>query len=621
MVFFQKNLMMIPVIYVISGILLWLVCHEIVNEIFNHRLKKRLPDFTPREIKERIRYYVQPECQSLDPDQSKEVQHRVTIRNDLHTVIDKELTGNMAHKTVMLLADTGMGNTTFLFNYFVHYVRKPHKSFRMEFIPFGFGSLKERLKSIPLPKKTILLLDAFDEDSLAIKEPVRRLMEIMEWTKDFHRVVMTCRTEFFPGNEDWSKRSEPTNEHGDRLDDVLYRLYLSPLNDVQIQTYLQQRYAIWHRKRRKKAQGLLDQMASDIPLRPIFFPFLDDLIHSNQSFKNFYQIYSTVFDAWLDREQRIANYKDNLRKFCIQVAIELLTHPGNSGAMRIPLHEIEPIARLFHIPLSEWKPSDRSLILRDRENCFKFRHRSILEFLFAEGVILNDERTFQLPVEDWTEMVKDFVFDGLDGKPWRFPIYFLPFSGPGIRMAESGKRVQVKPFEISIYPITNREYEEFDPDHCEKRDEYSDKDDQPVVNISYEDAERYCHWLSEKLGRIYRLPNEAEWEFAASGGGRRLYPWGNDKPDDERANYMDSEIMKTVSVCSYPQGMTPEGLYHLAGNVWEWCDDWFDEKKQSRVIRGGSFYDLEENLRCGARLGFDRKECVPYIGFRIVREV
>ena len=190
-----------------------------------------------------------------------------------------------------------------------------------------------------------------------------------------------------------------------------------------------------------------------------------------------------------------------------------------------------------------------------------------------------------------------------------------------MRIGETGKKVQVKPFEMSIYSVTNREFEAFDPSHREKRTEYSERDDQPVVNISWEEANQYCEWLSEKMGGNYRLPNEAEWEFAASGGSQRMYPWGNEKPNNDRANYIDSKIMKTKPVRSYLFGMTPEGLYNLAGNVWEWCDDWYDKKKNSRVIRGGSFYDLQDYLRCVVRLGSAQSERVHYIGFRVVRDV
>ena len=180
-------------------------------------------------------------------------------------------------------------------------------------------------------------------------------------------------------------------------------------------------------------------------------------------------------------------------------------------------------------------------------------------------------------------------------------IKLIEFQGGKFIFSVTGKEVEVKPFAMAIYLVTNREYEEFDLSHREKRDHYSDQDDQPVIYVSYEDAVRYCRWLKEKTGEDYRLPTEVEWEFAAGGGGKRKYPWGDEEPDPKRANYWESMVGKTTPVNSYPLGMTPEGLFDMAGNVWEWCDDWHNKEQCCRVVRGGAFYFYRSLLRCAAR--------------------
>jgi len=154
------------------------------------------------------------------------------------------------------------------------------------------------------------------------------------------------------------------------------------------------------------------------------------------------------------------------------------------------------------------------------------------------------------------------------------------------------------------------------------------KDEQPVVGVSWFGARAYCLWLSMLSGEEYRLPTEQEWEWAA--GGRREepakvlkvkeYPWG-DKPEPtpKHANYGNHEGA-TTPVGRYPDGATPEGLYDMAGNVWEWMEDWYDSDKDMKALRGGSWYGLPESLRCHVRDDFLNPVFrVGYYGFRVVR--
>jgi formylglycine-generating enzyme required for sulfatase activity len=155
------------------------------------------------------------------------------------------------------------------------------------------------------------------------------------------------------------------------------------------------------------------------------------------------------------------------------------------------------------------------------------------------------------------------------------------------------------------------------------------KDDQPVVGVTWYAAKAYCLWLSllESEGgqvNIYRLPEEVEWEYAAAGKEGRQYPWGNAEPTAKLANY-DSNEGATTPVGRYPDGATPEGLYDMAGNVWEWMEDWYDKNasdkyvSSARALRGGSWFNGPDLLRCSAR--YVNHPAIRYyvIGFRVVR--
>lgn len=184
---------------------------------------------------------------------------------------------------------------------------------------------------------------------------------------------------------------------------------------------------------------------------------------------------------------------------------------------------------------------------------------------------------------------------------------YVLINGGSYVMGETKKKVKVAPFYMAKYPVTNLLYRIFIKETGYKEPKYFDdkrfnSDNQPVVGLTWHDAVAYCKWLSESngKGKIFRLPTEEEWEWAA-GGGTRTYPWGEDEPTNEHANYRNN-VGYTTPVGSYPKGATPEGLFDMAGNVCEWTDSWFNEKGEFRVLRGGSWiYGNVISLRCAYR--------------------
>jgi len=168
---------------------------------------------------------------------------------------------------------------------------------------------------------------------------------------------------------------------------------------------------------------------------------------------------------------------------------------------------------------------------------------------------------------------------------------------------------------MAKYPITNKEYEKFDPYH--QRCKCSDLDNQPVVYVSWDDACAYCEWLTRLTKKEYRLPFSVEWEMVASGNGKRKYPWGDNEPTKNHANF-NNNIGHTTIVGNFQEGATPEGLFGMAGNVWEWCVDLYDENQNFRVLRGGSWDNLEIYLPCSFRLWLNPGIRGDNVGFRVV---
>jgi formylglycine-generating enzyme required for sulfatase activity len=138
-----------------------------------------------------------------------------------------------------------------------------------------------------------------------------------------------------------------------------------------------------------------------------------------------------------------------------------------------------------------------------------------------------------------------------------------------------------------------------------------------------EQAEAYCQRWSERAGRTIRLPNEDEWYCAAGGSGprKREYPWGDDEPEGDRANF-GFEAKHVTPAGLFPCGGTPgTGILDLAGSVWEWTASPYEESRRARVVRGGSFDLNAWYLRAAYRIDFVPGRRIVYFGFRCIREV
>ena len=212
------------------------------------------------------------------------------------------------------------------------------------------------------------------------------------------------------------------------------------------------------------------------------------------------------------------------------------------------------------------------------------------------------------------------------------------------KIEQPQRKVFLKTYAIDRYEVTNSEYTRCVAAGVCKETPFLRKEPfnaplQPVVGVMYEDAEAYCRWVGK------RMPTEAEWEKAARGTDRRLFPWGWES-DCSRASHTEglgydcreTQPRHPMPVGSFPQGKSPYGVYDMAGNVWEWVSDYFSDAGYTglprknptgpppspegwRVLRGGSWSDGIVDLRAASRVcSCAAPEYLNALGFRCARD-
>jgi len=219
------------------------------------------------------------------------------------------------------------------------------------------------------------------------------------------------------------------------------------------------------------------------------------------------------------------------------------------------------------------------------------------------------------------------------------------------RSSEEGPRhrVDIRPFAMGRTEVTFADYDRFAEATGRERpqDNGWGRGDRPVINVSWKDAGDYATWLSDQTGQEYRLPSEAEWEYAARGGTDTPF-WTGGCIDTDQANYDGNYDyggcgaktglyrQQPLPAGSLPQN--PFGLYDVAGNAWEWVADcWHDNYLEGapadggawlesnggdcarRVLRGGSWLDFPRSLRSAFRYGDTAVVANVYVGFRLAR--
>lgn len=378
-------------------------------------------DLYPAEvIKNATRYYVRPDASSIDLVQELEAGiNIVATREDLFKAVERFIDEESLHHHMLLLADSGMGKSSFVLNYYAHNQRRLRQRYKLAVIPLGNANALDMINKIDhsTRKEVILFLDAFDEDLAAVKNYWQRLDSIMQACGGFRRVLITCRTQFFPKDSAIPQlammivgpRSGPAHY-------TFWHLYIAPFSDAQVDQYLRLRFGAWPSRAKKKARTLVKKVPK-LTIRPLLLSYITDLLETEEPVRSTWDIYKVLISKWYEREKGFWEEPRNLEIFSEEVAVQLylgfLQH-GYDRVERVVITNIVANSLSSIKEIDEWKATSRSLLHRDAKGNWKFAHRSIMEFLFLKKYFEGDERCRG---REWTDQMKKFVLErDADGK-------------------------------------------------------------------------------------------------------------------------------------------------------------------------------------------------------------
>jgi len=709
-------------------------------------------------------YYIEPECQDSNPaDHSKE-DYPVTKSPIMKRIDDffQYVPVQQGENQMIILSDAGMGKTALLTMIkLLHLTAFWPEDKDCVLKKLGKTTLNEVAK-IENKRDTILLLDSLDEDTEAFGKVQGRLISILKATQQFHKTIITCRTQFFKAE------SDPFNRPGIVMISgfVCMAKYLSFFSVQKVEEYLIKRFPpkylfFTDKQKIAEAQKVIAKMGL-LRCRPMLLSHIEDLMAMRQikGKDSEYHVYDALVKSWLNRQETKPDTKVSAKELlpaCIILAAVMQIREKRSISEQDLDALIEKIKDVF--PVTKIDIKGKSLINRNSDGDYCFSHFSIQEFLVAKMLLEKPEGKFWFtPKQNHKIRMTDFIvrmmlvlgkvpnfvelldFKGMnlvnaDLKGIQLPgadLSGIDLSGADLRNANlrganlsnakfDGAKLESSQYEpvfsfreklgmIFVYippgefmmgspenepgrydnetlhkvnlskgfymqttTVTVAHWKAFvsetgykseaetgggayawtgtewkkDKDKNWKNPGFEQTEQCPVTCVSWNDAQEFVKWLNLKEGSDkYRLPTEAEWEYACRAGTTTPFHFGKCLSTDQ-ANYDGNYPLegcpkgifrkKTVPVGSFAPNAW--GLYDMHGNVWEWCQDncnWDSDKKvvvtdtyidgisdplsekgSSRVLRGGGWLSDARYCRSAYRAYHSPGYRADCVGFRL----
>jgi uncharacterized protein YjbI with pentapeptide repeats len=376
------------------------------------------------------RYYVEPKCQHHNPADYNEVEAisfvKCPVFTTLKEFLKRELLVNDGRNQMFILGDAGMGKTSLLLMLkLTHLTSFWPKKYNCELLKLGPKTL-DRIANIADKRNTTLLLDALDEDSEGFGRVKERLLELLTATSNFRRVIISCRTQYFPSGAD-----DPFDRPG-RIEVggfVCPMIFLSLFDDEQVDEYLRKRFSKAEANKVKRSKAVIEKMET-LRFRPLLLAHIEDIIDSQKRAWNEYTIYKALVEAWLLREEKKFRRLElgpidakSLWAACTAIALNMQSNDKRyltNDELEELIQATPAIAHLKHFDVG-----GRSLLNRNSKGDYRFSHYTTQEFLIADAIAGRDMVVPQARIRA-TDQVIHFLSAM---KLKRLPISYVDFTG------------------------------------------------------------------------------------------------------------------------------------------------------------------------------------------------
>lgn len=354
-----------------------------------------MPDYGS-QIRER-KFFIPTKFITTPPhnmDDPSDVEMVESAKTAIDYFLTKVLTdANTKNRFYCILAGAGMGKTTFSVNLVLSYIEKYTKRnypYELRLVSLSSPNVLEEIDAIPNQYKTILILDALDENSEAGENITSFLDKLEHRVAQYRFVIMTSRTQFFPSSDEEPDETNVLRKDGDKGIYKYCKMYLSPFTKEDIETYLKRKYK--RRKVRRKASEIIKQCDS-LVTRPMLLAHMDDLLTADVFALSSSGIYAALIEAWITREIAVypkeerSRLHDILYQFSMDFSLQLYSQRDVKNSTRMDKSDYLSFLREHNY--EDYDFSGRSLINRDAIGAMKFSHKSFYEYFIAMAKLQN----------------------------------------------------------------------------------------------------------------------------------------------------------------------------------------------------------------------------------------